>query len=42
MHNNPVVSGIVQRAEYYLYSSARNYYGMKGMIVIVQLDPLHI
>ena len=42
MHNNPVVSGIVHRAEDYHCSSARNYYGMKGMIDIVQLDPLHM
>jgi putative transposase len=40
MHDNPVVAGIVEKPEDYLYSSARNYYGMKGLINIVLLDPL--
>ena len=39
IHNNPVVAGIVEKAEDYLYSSARNYYGMKGVMDIIQLDP---
>ena len=33
-HNNPVKSGIVERAEDYLYSSARDYYGTKGLLDI--------
>lgn len=40
IHNNPVVAGIVQKPEDYLYSSARDYYGMKGLIDITLLDPL--
>ena len=32
IHMNPVVAGIVDKAEDYLYSSARNYTGIKGLI----------
>lgn len=39
-HYNPVVSGIVEKPEDYLYSSARNYVGLKGLIDILLLDPL--
>ena len=39
-HYNPVVSGIVEKPEDYLYSSARNYIGMKGLIDVILLDPL--
>ncbi len=39
-HNNPVVAGIVEKPEDYLYSSARDYYGMKGLIEITLLDPI--
>lgn len=39
-HNNPVVSGIVEKPEDYLYSSARNYVGLKGLIDIILLEPL--
>jgi len=39
-HYNPVVAGIVEKPEDYLYSSARNYYGMKGLIDVILLDPL--
>ena len=39
-HYNPVVAGIVEKPEDYLYSSARNYYGMKGLIDVMLLDPL--
>ncbi len=42
MHQNPVVAGIVEKPEDYLYSSARDYYGMKGLIDITFLDPLII
>jgi len=36
IHNNPVVAGIVEKAEEYIYSSARNYYFEKqcGLIEI--------
>ena len=30
IHNNPVVAGIVDRAEDYVYSSARDYYEGKN------------
>ncbi len=39
IHCNPIVSGIVNKPEDYLYSSARNYYGMKGLIDVILLDP---
>jgi len=42
LYQNPVVAGIVEKPEDYLYSSARNYYGMKGLIEIDLLDPLII
>ena len=32
IHNNPVEEGIVERPEEYLYSSAKNYTGYKGLI----------
>ena len=32
IHQNPVKAGFVIEAEHYLYSSARNYAGMKGVI----------
>lgn len=32
IHLNPVKAGIVEKPEHYLYSSARDYVGMKGMI----------
>ncbi len=34
IHENPVRAGIVERPEDYLYSSARNYAGMEGLIHI--------
>jgi len=39
-HNNPVVSGFVEKPEDWLYSSARNYYGMKGLIEVRLIEPL--
>jgi len=42
IHNNPIEAGFVERPEDYLYSSARDYYGMKGLIDIILLDPLII
>lgn len=32
LHNNPVVEGIVDYPENYLYSSARDYYGERGLL----------
>lgn len=32
LHQNPVVAGFVEKAEHYIYSSARDYSGRKGMI----------
>jgi len=40
MHYNPVEAGLVEKPEDYLYSSARNYCGRKGMIDIILLDPV--
>lgn len=37
LHNNPVAEGIVEEAEHYIYSSARDYAGIKGMLDIVLL-----
>ena len=34
IHNNPVKAGIVEEPEHYLYSSARDYAGMKGLLDI--------
>lgn len=34
IHNNPVRSGIVWKAEDYIYSSAINYTGRKGILDI--------
>ncbi|HTQ28201.1 MAG TPA: hypothetical protein VMI35_08740 [Puia sp.] len=39
IHDNPVAAGIVEKPEDYLYSSARDYHGMKGLIDIELLDP---
>ncbi|MFD0793381.1 transposase [Mucilaginibacter litoreus] len=35
LHNNPVKAGWVDKAEYYLYSSARDYAGEKGLIDVI-------
>ncbi|AMR31885.1 transposase [Mucilaginibacter sp. PAMC 26640] len=40
MHNNPVVAGIVEKPEDYLYSSAPNYIGLPGLIKVTLVDPL--
>ena len=37
-HNNPVEAGIVERAEDFLYSSARDYAEIKGLLEIEFLD----
>lgn len=38
-HENPVRAGIVERAEDYQYSSARDYAGLKGLIPVTILHP---
>lgn len=35
IHNNPVKQEIVERPEDYLYSSARNYAGLKGLLDVI-------
>jgi len=40
IHNNPVKAGIVEKPEDYLYSSARDYNSLKGMLDIILLDPI--
>jgi len=40
MHYNPVVAGIVEKPEDYLYSSARDYYGLPGLIDIILVEPM--
>ena len=39
IHYNPVVAGLVESPEYYLYSSARNYYGFQGLLDIRLVKP---
>ena len=39
IHENPDLVGIVEKAEDYLYSSARNYFGLKGMIDVILFEP---
>jgi putative transposase len=38
LHNNPVIEGIVEEPEHYLYSSARDYAGGKGLLSLVFLE----
>ena len=38
IHNNPVKAGIVALPEHYIYSSAADYCGEKGLIDISLLD----
>ena len=38
IHMNPVESGIVENPEEYLYSSARDYAGVKGLLDIEFLE----
>ena len=38
IHQNPVKAGIVEEAEHYIYSSAVNYSGKKGLIKISFVD----
>ena len=41
-HYNPVEAGFVARAEDWLYSSAIDYNGGKGLLDIIQLEPLMV
>lgn len=38
LHNNPVRSGIVEKPEEYIYSSAKNYADMSGLIEVIKID----
>jgi putative transposase len=38
IHENPVRSGIVDKSEEYLYSSARNYADLDGVIDVIRID----
>ena len=38
IHENPIKAGIVENAEDYLYSSARDYAGKKGLIKVEFLE----
>jgi hypothetical protein len=38
IHNNPAKAGIVDKPEEYLLSSARDYYGIKGLLPIEHLS----
>jgi REP element-mobilizing transposase RayT len=40
IHDNPVVAGIVESPEDYLYSSATDYYGLPGLIDIILVEPM--
>jgi hypothetical protein len=40
IHNNPVEAGFVTKAEEWIYSSAIDYYGGKGLLEIIRLDNL--
>ncbi len=40
LHNNPVEAGFVSKPEDWLYSSALDYYGGKGILEIEKIDPL--
>lgn len=37
IHNNPVVAGFVDEPQHYLYSSARDYCGDKGLLDVIVL-----
>jgi putative transposase len=40
IHNNPVEAGIVEKQEDYLYSSARDYYGLPGFLDVILVEPM--
>jgi putative transposase len=39
IHHNPVEAGFVEREEDWLYSSARNYHGLKGLLEVTLIQP---
>ena len=39
IHNNPVEAGFVEKEEDWLYSSPRNYHGLKGLIEVILIEP---
>lgn len=39
IHHNPVEAGFVEKEEDWLYSSARNYHGLEGLMDVNLLDP---
>ena len=39
IHRNPVTAGFVEKEEDWLYSSARNYYGWKGLMEVTVIEP---
>ena len=39
IHYNPVEAGFVEKEEDWLYSSARNYHGLKGLIEVTLIEP---
>lgn len=39
IHRNPVEAGFVEKEEDWLYSSAGNYHGLKGLIEIILIEP---
>ena len=38
IHNNPVKEGFVDKPEEYVYSSARDYCGVKGLLEVAFMD----
>jgi len=38
IHNNPVLSGLVDEPQHYRYSSARDYAGEKGLLDLVLIE----
>ncbi len=38
IHNNPVAAGVVDKPEEYLYSSARDYCGINGLLTVQYLE----
>jgi putative transposase len=40
IHNTPVEAGIIEKPEDYLYGSARDYYGLPGLIDIILVEPM--
>jgi putative transposase len=38
IHENPVKEGVVEKPEDYIYSSARDYAGIRGLLEITFMD----